>query len=61
MSNGKRITLPKETIKGLAKFAKPFESPEDCINRMIKCDCVQNEMEKQKKNPKTESVDKDEE
>ena len=47
MSNGKRITLPKETLNGLAKFAKPFESPEDCINRMIKCDCVQNEMKKQ--------------
>ena len=57
MNQGKRITLPKETVNGLAKFAKPFESPEDCISRMIKCDCIQGEMEKQSKNPKLEDED----
>lgn len=55
MTQGKRITLPKETMKDLSKFAKPFETPEDCISRMIKCDCIQGEMEKQNKNLEEES------
>ena len=59
MSKGKRVTLPETTMNGLAKFAKPFESPEDCISRMINCGCVQNEMEKQNKEPIEDESDEE--
>ena len=49
MTTGKRVTISENTVKGLAKIAKPFESPEDCIQRILSCKCVRNEMAKSKK------------
>lgn len=47
---GDRITISQETKDGLAKFAKPFESVDDCLKRLITCDCVQNEMKQSETN-----------
>jgi len=49
MSKGKRVTIPENTLKDLAKMAKPFESPEDCIKRILSCKGVKKEMNEQEK------------
>ena len=49
MTKGNRITLSDDTKNGLAKLAKPFESVDDCLQRVLTCKCVQKEMEKQEK------------
>ena len=43
---GDRITISQETKNGLAKFAKPFESADDCLKRILSCSCVQDEIKK---------------
>ena len=47
MTNGKQIRLSPDTMKELKKMGKPFESVDDCLQRLISCDCVQGEMKKQ--------------
>jgi len=44
---GKRVTLSEETKNGLAEVAQPFETPDECINRMLSCACVKKELKKQ--------------
>lgn len=55
--NSRRVTLSNGTMKRLGKFAKPFESPEDCIKRIVNCDCVQEEMKKPVTNDKKNEDD----
>lgn len=50
---GDRITISPETKDGLAKFAKPFESIDDCLKRLITRDCIQNAI-KQSETPHDE-------
>jgi hypothetical protein len=54
---GDRITISQETKNGLAKFAKPFESEDDCLKRILSCSCVQDEMKKSKDMQESEGKD----
>ena len=46
-NGSKRVTLSTGTIDKLKPISKPFESLEECIERLANCDCIQNEMETQ--------------
>ena len=47
MTNGKQVRLSPDTMKQLQTMGKPFESVDDCLQRLISCDCVKSEMKKQ--------------
>jgi len=47
MTNKNRVTLSDNTIKQLKEVGEPFESVDDCLKRILGCDCIKNEMEKQ--------------
>ena len=46
MKKVNRVTLSDDTINQLEKVGKPFESVDDCLKRVLSCDCVQKEMKK---------------
>ena len=45
MVKGKRVTISPDTKDSLAKMAKPFETIDECLQRLISCECVKNKME----------------
>ena len=46
----KNVRLDNDVINSLAKTRLGFESPNDCLRRLLSCSCVQEEMKKPKKN-----------
>ena len=42
----KNVRLDNDVIKSLAKTRQGFESPKDCLRRLLSCSCVQEEMKK---------------
>ena len=59
MSKGNRVTLSKNTMNGLSKFAKPFESADDCLKRILNCKCIQNEVKKGEEDEVVESEEEE--
>ena len=55
MVKSERINISPETKNGLSQFAKPFESVDDCLKRIIQCDCLKDEMKKQVEHPDTDA------
>ncbi len=45
MVKGERVTISTDTKASLAKMAKPFESVDECLKRLISLECVKNEIE----------------
>ena len=58
MAKGNRITLSNETKNELAELAKPFETPDECINRLLSCNCVKEEMKEENEKSLEEDNDK---
>ena len=50
MANTNRVTLSKGTVNKLKKMGEPFESVDDCLRRILSCDCIQREIKKQQEN-----------
>lgn len=42
MSEGKLVRISQDTMKKLGDQAKPFETPDKCINRLLTNSCLQN-------------------
>ena len=55
----KNVRLDNDVMKTLAKARQDFESPNDCLKRLLSCACVQEEIknpqEKQESEPEEES------
>ena len=60
MTNTNRVTLSKGTINKLKKMGEPFESVDDCLKRILSCDCIQREMKKQQENDDEASGEEEE-
>ena len=45
MVKGERVTISQDTKNSLSKIAKPFESVDDCLQRLISFECVKNKIE----------------
>jgi len=43
----KNVRLDNDVMKTLAKARQGFESPNDCLKRLLSCGCVQDELKKQ--------------
>jgi len=46
MANGKQVRLSTNTMKQLKEIGEPFESVDDCLQRLVNCSCVKTEMKK---------------
>lgn len=55
--NSKTVRLTQDTMDRLEKVGKPFETPNDCINRVLDGNCVS---ESKTNNEKTEEEDESE-
>lgn len=44
--NGKQIRLSGETLEKLKTIGKPFESVDDCLQRILEQSCIKNENQK---------------
>jgi len=54
LTNTNRVTLSKGTVNKLKKMGEPFESVDDCLKRILSCDCIKREMKKQQENDDVE-------
>ena len=43
MATKNRVSLSDETLNQLTKIGKPFESVDDCLQRILDKDCVNKE------------------
>ena len=52
--NGKQARLSPETMDALREVGKPFESVDDCLQRVLGCSCVKKEMKNQNEGDEVE-------
>ena len=57
MAQSKTVRLTEDTMERLKDIGKPFETPNDCINRVLDGNCVS---ELKTNNEKTEEEDESE-
>ena len=55
----KRVTVSDDTIQKMEPLAKPFESVDDCLQRILECSCIKKEMKKGKQEKDDEVVEEE--
>lgn len=55
MSKGKLVRIAPDVMEKLGKAAKSFESPNECIKRLLETSCNQGSTSESNNNVKTES------
>ena len=58
MVKGERVTISPDTKASLSKMAKPFETVDECLQRLISCECIKNEIESPEEDVVAETSEK---